>query len=1265
MNSIEAKVVYKSLNSCLVNLPNKLVDFLYQGNFLTQNVVVELSFKTTPTSGSSRSGSNTNRKNSSSKIYAGWTGHTSAVNLPSSNSISNDENIIEIDPQFASANGLTESKKLKITLILNLTPIVSVELEPLTSSDWELTELYAQLIENQFLNQLRCIYLNQLVITFPNRNNNIKFKVKKIKSLNDDNLNLGLLINDSELHIAPKVYKKNSNTENGTSRDSIDSNTQKSSKLLDSTNGNGHKKRRRSISSRRSSSTDLSPSVLLRGISLPHPLYTKILNPLKNSSSSSTLVPSIDTQYPAFEVYVNLDSPFVNQQFKISCSYVYVSVISGPGTPKRINYSESQSMDQQQKLNGETNDGTQSSIQTNQLSQTGQPDLSNGVTGATSDTNSVSESNKIVAKLVHNPLFPPAFIGLSELLSIALGTENRVGDLICLEVTDSPMSKQPTSFILHRYITTTAPSINDLSSAGNISSNSNLNIKKDVDPIKTLKEKNKLKAEISTEILNNFLKIQLFSSPLTNNVKLPKFTEKFLPNGGFLEFKKLSNSSSTTSTPKWSILNNLTDLKFEYGEDVLRPESSIPSKLILNSENPDFSNTLKSKSSSDLLLSDSEIVGQDKLMHKLQRSLRRGCSNGGFLLYGASGSGKTVILNKLAKSLEQSDGYYLKFINCETILNSINDNLNNFKNLLDDIIKEICWHASSVLVLDNLDFLIPPPAEHGDSTISNQFSELLSNKLIPVLKNRKISLIVSAKSKESLNNSIFVTHLINDDFNLKAPEKDVRKLIIESYLKILEVKYNNGSNSELIDNISNETEGYLPSDLKVLIDRAHHDFISNTIERKIDDLNLSDNEENDFFETPHISINEEIKWENFENALSGFVPSSLRGVKLQKSKVSWNDIGGLRDAKKILLETLEWPTKYAPIFKNCPLRLRSGILLYGYPGCGKTFLASAISAQCGLNFISIKGPEILNKYIGASEQSVRELFERASAAKPCILFFDEFDSIAPKRGHDSTGVTDRVVNQMLTQMDGAEGLDGVYVLAATSRPDLIDSALLRPGRLDKSVICDMPDLQDREDILKVVTRTMNLDQSVDLSIIAENSEGFSGADLQAVAYNAYLKAIHEKFESEELSLKSKDGGISSSDDNDNKSSVKFFEVLNDKDKLNKNNFNKPGELLKISKKLELILSNSKISNEEKVRSIEDLEKETKTLKSSSNVKDDKNKVIITQKDLEFSLSETKPSISNTEFVKLQKIYSQFVDGRDGNMPDGQPSNDIGGRTTLM
>lgn len=218
------------------------------------------------------------------------------------------------------------------------------------------------------------------------------------------------------------------------------------------------------------------------------------------------------------------------------------------------------------------------------------------------------------------------------------------------------------------------------------------------------------------------------------------------------------------------------------------------------------------------------------------------------------------------------------------------------------------------------------------------------------------------------------------------------------------------------------------------------------------------------------------------------------------------------------------------------MRLRSGILLYGYPGCGKTLLASAIAGQCGLNFISIKGPEILNKYIGASEQSVRELFERAQAAKPCILFFDEFDSIAPKRGHDSTGVTDRVVNQMLTQMDGAEGLDGVYVLAATSRPDLIDSALLRPGRLDKSVICDMPNYEDRLDILRSITTKMDLADDVKLEEIAEKTNGFSGADMQGLGYNAYLKAVHVRLEE----LEAKDNAEQDKDVDE--TAVEFFKV---------------------------------------------------------------------------------------------------------------------------
>lgn len=290
--------------------------------------------------------------------------------------------------------------------------------------------------------------------------------------------------------------------------------------------------------------------------------------------------------------------------------------------------------------------------------------------------------------------------------------------------------------------------------------------------------------------------------------------------------------------------------------------------------------------------------------------------------------------------------------------------------------------------------------------------------------------------------------------------------------------------------------------------------------------------------------------DSFHTALSTFVPLSLRDVKLQKSDVQWSDIGGLKEVRSVLRETLEFPTKYASVFANCPLRLRSGcvpsspvqcprlilsrrLLLYGYPGCGKTLLASAAAKECGLNFISVKGPELLNKYIGSSEKSVRELFERAQAAKPCVLFFDEFDSIAPRRGHDSTGVTDRVVNQMLTQMDGAEGLEGVYVLAATrcaifkvstilsryshvhtldSRPDLIDPALLRPGRLDKSLLCDMPTEDDRRDILEACSSRLDLGKDVNCAFLAQRTEGFSGADLQSLVYNAHLDAVHEVLE---------------------------------------------------------------------------------------------------------------------------------------------------------
>jgi SpoVK/Ycf46/Vps4 family AAA+-type ATPase len=240
---------------------------------------------------------------------------------------------------------------------------------------------------------------------------------------------------------------------------------------------------------------------------------------------------------------------------------------------------------------------------------------------------------------------------------------------------------------------------------------------------------------------------------------------------------------------------------------------------------------------------------------------------------------------------------------------------------------------------------------------------------------------------------------------------------------------------------------------------------------------------------------------DFIKSLETIKPLSLLTTNLSKPTSLWTDIGGHEEIKRTLLKTLKWPTLYPRIFSQSPLRPRTGILLYGYPGCGKTLLASSLARECNLNLITVNGPELLNKYIGESEKSTRDVFLSARKAKPCLLFFDEFESIAPRRGGD--GVTDRVVNQILTEVDGAEGLEGVYVIGATTRPDLIDPALLRPGRLDKRVFVGMLDEKGRREVLA------RGGSGVDWGVVAKMTEGFSGADLVSLVASAQLLAIHE------------------------------------------------------------------------------------------------------------------------------------------------------------
>ncbi|ESP04898.1 hypothetical protein LOTGIDRAFT_62194, partial [Lottia gigantea] len=475
-----------------------------------------------------------------------------------------------------------------------------------------------------------------------------------------------------------------------------------------------------------------------------------------------------------------------------------------------------------------------------------------------------------------------------------------------------------------------------------------------------------------------------------------------------------------------------------------------------------------------------------------------GLNHGILLISGPRGSGKTSLARALLRRMaEIPNMVFTKDIDCKPLRGMLVDNI---QKIMESVFDEAAWRQPSVVLLEDLHIIAgaatSPDAEvTGEALYAARVAEVITSIVKYQIKNNaRIGVIATSTSQNSLNPTLVTSrgiHFIQEVICIKPPNKKQRKVLLT---KMLEGK-DNLSKTNIkkldLDTIVNRTEGFVARDLENVIDRAIHAKYLVDWTCRSGELQLTDDE--------------------FYVALEGFKPVSFRNVPLHTAEdLGWRDVGGLQDTKDILVETLQWPSKYPDLFANCPLRLRSGLLLYGPPGTGKTLIAGVVAKECGLNFISIKGPEVLSKYIGASEQAVRDLFIRqvAQSAKPCILFFDEFDSMAPRRGHDNTGVTDRVVNQLLTQLDGVEGLDGVYVLAATSRPDLIDGALLRPGRIDKCLHCGLPTEIERKEILEALTYKMHFNRDVDLGEIADKSEHFSGADLKAVLYNAQLEAIH-------------------------------------------------------------------------------------------------------------------------------------------------------------
>lgn len=473
---------------------------------------------------------------------------------------------------------------------------------------------------------------------------------------------------------------------------------------------------------------------------------------------------------------------------------------------------------------------------------------------------------------------------------------------------------------------------------------------------------------------------------------------------------------------------------------------------------------------------------------------------GSVLICGDRGSGKTFFLKTI---LDNYKKYNSELLDCKQLRGKRPESIKKrFNELLEVAIEK----QPSIIALDGIDSFISGDPKHDDERgteiiykkrLVDAFCYLIKQLERP--RNGKVQKVIILATCRSLNSidlrvskpkgRVYFTEIIN----LKRPNLQERIDIIRNILKQHNQVQISMDENEL-RSIAERVDTFMPIDLRRLVERG---IISACGRSSFG------------FNTDGVKIH----LEDFETALNNYTPSNLRGVALQpKTSRTFADVGGMKKIKESLMKTILLQIRYPKLFKKCPIKPQSSILLYGPPGCGKTLIAEALTNQNGINSICVRGPELLSKYIGASEAAVRDLFKRAELAKPCVIFFDEFESLVSKRGADSTGVTDRIVNQFLTIMDGVEKLSSnVFILAATSRPDMIDPAMLRPGRLDKHIYCPVPNQEEREEILKVLSKKINFEDPNSFSFTewSHKLEGFTGADIQAFLYSVQLKALHE------------------------------------------------------------------------------------------------------------------------------------------------------------
>ena len=463
----------------------------------------------------------------------------------------------------------------------------------------------------------------------------------------------------------------------------------------------------------------------------------------------------------------------------------------------------------------------------------------------------------------------------------------------------------------------------------------------------------------------------------------------------------------------------------------------------------------------------------------------------GVLLHGPPGTGKTLLAKAVAN--ETNASFY--HIGGPEIMSKF---YGESEERLREIFKEAEENAPSIIFIDEIDSIAPKREEVSGDVEKRIVSQLLT--IMDGLESRGQLVVIGATNRpNAIDPALRRPGRFDREIEIGLPDRKGRLQVLQIHTRGMPLV-----EDVQLEDIAARTHGFVGADLEALAKEA----AMGALRRILPEINLDE-------ESIPAELLDKINvtMDDFENSLREVPPSTMREVLVESPNVKWTDVGGLEETKQELREAIEWPLKYGELFEYSGVNPPKGIMLYGPPGTGKTLIAKAVATESEVNFISVKGPELLSKWVGESERGVREVFRKARQAAPCIVFFDEIDSIVPPRGRGlGSNVTERVVSQILTELDGLDSLKDVVVVAATNRPDMVDPALMRPGRIDRILYIPNPDKEAREAILAIHTRGMPLAEEIDMDKLAEQMENYSGADIAATCQAASQIAIHEHLE---------------------------------------------------------------------------------------------------------------------------------------------------------